>query len=82
MIAHPQVQATGIVTESEHPHAGRIRQARNAARFEGTPAELRMGAPHLGEHTRALLRELGYDDDSQQALLDGGIVSSLHAVDA
>ena len=70
MIRHPQIEASDIVVETEHPHAGRVRQARNAARFEGTPAEHRLGAPHLGEHTRELMRELGYSSAQVDRLRD------------
>ena len=75
VVAHPQVQASGIVIETDHPHAGRLRQARNAARFEGTPAEVRRGAPHLGEHTIEILEELDYSDAEIATLLDSGTVS-------
>jgi formyl-CoA transferase len=37
-----------------------LRQARPAARFSATPAEIRRGAPALGEHTREILEEAGY----------------------
>ena len=76
MVRHPQVEASGIVVEVEHEHAGTLRQARNAARFEQTPTEMRHGAPHLGEHTRALLRELGYAIDTQNELVNAGVVAS------
>jgi crotonobetainyl-CoA:carnitine CoA-transferase CaiB-like acyl-CoA transferase len=58
MIEHPQVAANGIVIETEHPRAGRLRQARPAARFSLTPASVRRGAPALGEHTEEILAEL------------------------
>ena len=76
VVEHPQVQASGIVIETDHPHAGRLRQARNAARFEGTPTEVRRGAPHLGEHTVDVLRELDYSDAEIADLLDSGTVSA------
>ncbi len=60
VIEHPQVLASGIVVELDHPVAGRLRQARTAARFEGTPPDLGQGAPCLGEHNDEILRELGY----------------------
>jgi crotonobetainyl-CoA:carnitine CoA-transferase CaiB-like acyl-CoA transferase len=61
MIRHPQVVANGIVFVTEHPAAGRLRQARPAARFSGTPTSVRRGAPALGEHTEEILAELQQD---------------------
>ena len=76
MVRHAQVEASGIVIETDHPHAGRLRQARNAARFAATVPEIRYGAPHLGEHTMDILEDLGYGPDQRQALLANGIVSA------
>jgi crotonobetainyl-CoA:carnitine CoA-transferase CaiB-like acyl-CoA transferase len=59
MISHPQVVANGIVVETDHPQAGRLRQARPAARFSATPAAIQRGAPALGEHTDEILAEIG-----------------------
>ena len=74
---HPQVKASEIVVETDHPHAGRLRQARNAARFEGTPTEMQRGAPHLGEHTNELLAELGFTSMEVSALAEASVVGSL-----
>ena len=73
MIHHPQVQANGIVVETEHHAAGRLRQARPAARFSATPAAIRGGGPALGEHTHEVLAELGYSDAEIAALRAEGI---------
>ena len=78
MIDHPQVVASGIVIEHDHPHAGPVRQARPAARFEGTPTRIRNGAPLLGEHTYDILREVGYEDDEIDAMVASSV---LHAAD-
>ena len=68
VIRHPQVAAMESIVETEHPRAGRLRQARPAARFSATPPEIRRGAPALGEHTREILTELGYSPAEITAL--------------
>ncbi len=73
MIQHPQVVANGIVVETDHPGAGRLRQARPAARFSGTPTAIRRGGPALGEHTDEILAELGYSETDITALRTEGV---------
>ncbi|MBV1796520.1 CoA transferase [Siccirubricoccus sp. G192] len=62
LLADPQVAANGLIVEFDQPGLGRIRQARPAARFERTPAEIRRPAPAIGEHTSEILAELGDDE--------------------
>ena len=73
-IRHPQVQASEIIIETEHPHAGRLRQARPAARFDGTPTQIRLGAPLLGEHTDEILTELGTTAADIETMRDEGVI--------
>lgn len=75
-IRHPQAVANGIVIETDHPEAGRLRQARTPASFSGTPAEQRRGAPALGGDTRAILEEAGYAPDQIEALIDKGVAKA------
>lgn len=74
VIRHPQVEAMESLFETEHHAAGRLRQARNAARFERSPAEHRRGAPLLGEHCAEILREAGYGEERIEALRESGVV--------
>jgi crotonobetainyl-CoA:carnitine CoA-transferase CaiB-like acyl-CoA transferase len=59
LLTDPQIAANGLIVESTHPHAGAMRQPRPAAHFGGTPSTLRTFAPLLGEHTDAVLTEMG-----------------------
>jgi crotonobetainyl-CoA:carnitine CoA-transferase CaiB-like acyl-CoA transferase len=68
MIHDPQVQANGIVVETEHPDAGLLRQTRPAAQFSVTPATIRSGGPMLGQDTETILAELGYSATEIAAL--------------
>jgi crotonobetainyl-CoA:carnitine CoA-transferase CaiB-like acyl-CoA transferase len=73
VINHPQVLASNILLESDHPTAGRLRQTRTAARF-ATEMVVRRGAPRLGEHNREVLSELGLSDEQILALRQQNVI--------
>ena len=77
MIQHPQVLENGIVVETEHPAAGRLRAAPGAARFSASPEMELRPAPGLGEHTQAVLSSLGYTADEIEALRAGGALGGM-----
>jgi len=70
-----QVVANQLIVESEHPHAGPMRQPRPAARFERTPASLSRFAPLLGEHTDEVLAEAGVAASELSALRAEGVIA-------
>jgi crotonobetainyl-CoA:carnitine CoA-transferase CaiB-like acyl-CoA transferase len=74
MIAHPQILANETVMETGHPEAGRLRQARAAARFSETPVAHRHGAPRLGEHTREVLEAAGLTAAELDELADQAVI--------
>lgn len=75
MLEHPQVHANEIVIETDHPQSGRLRQTRPPARFVGyadfDPAPAQM----LGQDTRAVLAEAGYQTAEIDEMIAGGIAT-------
>ena len=78
-IQHPQVVASEVLVEHEHPVAGRVRQTRTPARFEGTPPGAPRGAPRLGEHNAEILAELGYSESEMEGLRESGALGRENA---
>ena len=50
----------GNIVEQTHPRAGAVRSLANPVRLSDTPPTYRLPPPGLGEHTAAVLTELGY----------------------
>lgn len=61
VVANEQVLARELIAEFDHPGIGRVRQPVPAARFDRTPAAIQGPAPRIGEHSAAILTELGLD---------------------
>ena len=55
----PQALARAVIVELDHPSMGKARSIRNPIRMSGTPIRYRRPPPILGEHTNAILSELG-----------------------
>ena len=60
LVRHPQVVATGFITEQAHPRAGRFKTVATPVKLEKTPGTIRTPAPQLGEHSRDVLAEAGF----------------------
>lgn len=71
--ADAQVVAREMIREVNHPVAGRLLQPRPTAAWFGADIEL-SPAPMHGEHTDAILGELGYPSTDVRALRDAGTV--------
>ncbi len=70
----PQIRHNESLMESNYPGLGRVRAPRAAARFNQQAADPQRLAPHLGEHTRDILAELGRDGAMIQSLFACGAV--------
>jgi crotonobetainyl-CoA:carnitine CoA-transferase CaiB-like acyl-CoA transferase len=75
MLADPQVASREMVLEVEHPKVGRMKTLGLPIKFSETPGRVAHGAPLLGQHTREVLRGLGYADAEIDALAREGAVA-------
>ncbi len=75
MFNHPQVAANGAVIETDHPQAGRLRQARSPAQFSTTPVDPPRPGRLLGADTAQVLGELGYSPEQVQSMIQDGIAT-------
>jgi crotonobetainyl-CoA:carnitine CoA-transferase CaiB-like acyl-CoA transferase len=68
----PHLNATGFWKFYDHPTEGRLRMPAFPVNFSSTPADIRLPAPRLGEHTSEVLREAGLSEATIAALLASG----------
>jgi alpha-methylacyl-CoA racemase len=69
---HPHNVARGtFVTRDD------VVQPAPAPRFSGTPTQLGLAPPSVGEHTVAILADLGMSHDEVRRLLEAGVVGSV-----
>jgi crotonobetainyl-CoA:carnitine CoA-transferase CaiB-like acyl-CoA transferase len=69
-----ELERLGLVAEYEHPLLGRVRQFGNLITFSDTPCRQERAAPMLGQHTREILAELGYDETAAEDYRARGVV--------
>lgn len=58
----PQAQELDLIWELENRDLGKYKVTGHPIRFLKTPSRPRAGAPSMGEHSEAVLREAGFDD--------------------
>jgi crotonobetainyl-CoA:carnitine CoA-transferase CaiB-like acyl-CoA transferase len=75
VFADPQVQARGVVVELPHSSGATVKVIANPVRLSETPANYRMAAPTLGEHTDEVLQGLlGMSSEDMAELRAKGII--------
>jgi len=71
---NPQIQHNEMLMEVEHPNGGTYTTTGSPVELSETPMEVRQRPPRRGEHSVAVLQEIGYEDSEIDRLVDGGIV--------
>jgi crotonobetainyl-CoA:carnitine CoA-transferase CaiB-like acyl-CoA transferase len=68
MLHDPHAIARQSFVEMDYPGLGKVMAANNPLRLSDATVEVRRMGPRLGEHTRDILREVGYRDAEIDAL--------------
>jgi crotonobetainyl-CoA:carnitine CoA-transferase CaiB-like acyl-CoA transferase len=82
MYDDPQVAANELIATLDHPTLGPVRVVGPPVEFGDTPLAARRPPPRLGEHTRAVLREAGIDDEAAEAMIQRGAAKALDTVES
>ncbi|MDB5923494.1 MAG: CoA transferase [Betaproteobacteria bacterium] len=70
---HPHAKANALSVEVDHPTVGKHLRYGGLVEFSLTPGRYKASA-QIGQHTKPLLREIGYDDQQIEDLGRRGIV--------
>jgi crotonobetainyl-CoA:carnitine CoA-transferase CaiB-like acyl-CoA transferase len=70
----PEMRAKGLVVQQQHPKLGRFDHFGSTIFFSETPGRIWGPPPIVGEHTREIMREHGYDTAEIEKLLGGDAV--------
>jgi crotonobetainyl-CoA:carnitine CoA-transferase CaiB-like acyl-CoA transferase len=74
LLNDPHLVAVRFFEEVEHPTEGRLVQMRVPSEWSTAQRTSHTPAPRLGEHTRDVLRTIGYSDDVIASWIQRGIV--------
>ncbi len=74
VLEDPQVLHLGVTEEVEHPKTGKWKLVRGPVRYEGLPVDESSPPPLPGEHTDAILAELGYSSADIERLSRTGAI--------
>jgi crotonobetainyl-CoA:carnitine CoA-transferase CaiB-like acyl-CoA transferase len=75
LVEDEQIKHNGTFVEYDHPTEGHVKTPGFPIRFSKTPSTVDRGAPVVGQHSRDVLREAGFDDAAIEALLSRGAVA-------
>ena len=75
-MSDPQVQHRRMVYDIEHPVIGPMKTLGLPLKSNGDLTQIRKPAPLLGQHTRDVLRELGYSEGDAAGMLSQGVVKA------
>ena len=70
----PQVQHLGVIKSYQHKLCGEVRYIDSAISLSDTPPAFQYAPPMIGEHSREILKEYGFEDSYIDKLFDEGVL--------
>jgi crotonobetainyl-CoA:carnitine CoA-transferase CaiB-like acyl-CoA transferase len=80
LLSDPHLRESGFFSIEQHPSEGALLRMAYPSTWSSTQPAPTRHAPQLGEHTREVLRELGYDAAQIEALAAAGAAPHAHSV--
>ena len=78
-LENPQIRAREMVVELTHPAGtGLLKMLGLPIKLSDTPGELRTAPPRYGEHSRVVLRELGFNEATIYQLMQAKVIAEPH----
>ena len=75
LVSDPQLLARGMIKEIPHPVLGKIKQVGFMFKLLNSPPQIRNWSTRFGQHTAEIMRTLGYETASIEALRQKGVIS-------
>lgn len=72
----PQALARHMIVEVDHVTAGPVKAIGHPVKYSATPVQITRAAPRLGQHTREVLSECGYDATDIQSMIERSVAVS------
>jgi formyl-CoA transferase len=79
VLRDPQVRHLNLVEELAHPQAGKLQFVGGPVRYDELTKKPSTPPPLVGEHTAAILKELGYETADIEKLVAQGIIKRAQA---
>ena len=70
----PQIKGRNMVVKIKHPKFGVIQNVASPIKYSKTPLEITSLAPKLGQHTKEILRDIGYSEEEFRNFRKKGII--------
>lgn len=77
LLNDPQIKHNGTFVEYDHPTEGHVKTPGFPIKFSKTPSSVERGAPLMGEHSRAVLDEAGFDKAQIDQLMESGAIAEV-----